>query len=140
VETAIRVIERMNGVSDTAKITPVGENAAMILRYMGDGQAAGISPKEVHDMIVAMEDADISADLVRTQLWRMAKRGLLKSKDGRYWRPRNDEAPDAETSEASNTTGPADGSQGGATHLHPEGSIPSGSTPSQDAIVADWED
>jgi len=29
---------------------------------------------------------DLNADLVRTQLWRMAKRGLLESDNGKYWR------------------------------------------------------
>src|SRR3712207_7993721 len=56
--------------------------------------------------------------------------------NGRYWKPESErprsekrEAPDAVASEASRNSGPADGSQGRATHLDPEGSIPSGSTP-----------
>lgn len=138
IETAIRVIERMSGADTAPSATAVGETGAIVLQYVGYGPEKGRTPKEIHEAIELIEGGDIGADNVRTQLWRMAKRGILQSEGGRYWR-KKEEASNAETSEASNSKGPADGSQGRATHLDPEGSIPSGSTPSQRTVRPPWE-
>jgi hypothetical protein len=87
---------------------------------------------------------DISADYVRTTLWRLAKRGVIESNNGLYWRVSaqeafgKTEAPGAQTPEASEVSGLADGSQGRATHLDPEGSIPSSSTPPR--FDPNWDD
>jgi hypothetical protein len=132
--TALRVVERFTGygTAAVAATTPVSDNGAIILKYVEDGEANGKAPKDVFEQVIA-DGHDLNADLIRTQLWRMAKRGTLATKDGRYWRPVSEAFPETElpsdepTSEGS-FSGPADGSQGRTSHPDPEGSIPSGST------------
>lgn len=69
----------------------------------------------------------------------ISSRGILQSKDGRYWKPKKEEASGDEP-KASNSMGPV-GREGGYPPSTPEGSIPSGSTPVQAASFdADLDD
>lgn len=112
-----------------------------LLRFIPFSADWAVAPKHVTSEVHQKGRTDLSADYIRTALWRMGQRGILESNgDGRYWRPRKNEAPDAETSEASETTGPVTGRERGYPPSTPEGSIPSGSTPSQPAAEVDWED
>lgn len=134
--TAIRVLERIEGIESTTTAPPaMNENAAAILKHVGYGRNEGRAPIQIFDALLGEGRHDLNADLVRTQLWRMSKRGTLESENGRYWKPEaerpkaeNVAAPDAETSEADNgTVGPLGGGSG-FPPASPEGSIPSGST------------
>lgn len=114
------------------------ENHALLYSYVPEGEASAISPKEVTDAIHATGRTDLNADYVRTVLWRMAQRNTLESRDGRYWRPTKKEEAPAEA-EASQFRGPV-GREVGYPPSTPEGSNPSGSTPSQAAEVDAWDD
>ena len=94
-ETAMRVLDRISGAKAPAATGIQSDNGALIWGFVGIGRKAAQAPKEV---IEALHTAghELGADLVRTQLWRMAKRGDLKSEDGVYWRPIRS-GPDAET-------------------------------------------
>lgn len=90
IETTIRVLQRFAGQGPSA--TPnnqPNENGAIILRYVGEGENEALAPKEIQERLTA-DGHDLNADLVRTQLWRMAKRGILESEDGKYWKPVSD--------------------------------------------------
>jgi hypothetical protein len=105
----------------------------MIFDQIPIGERYAVSPKEIIDA-VRSKGSNVTPDYVRTVLWRFADRGTVENTDGRYWRhpleQEKEEASDAETSEASETTGPV-GREGGYPPSTPEGSIPSGSTPVQ---------
>jgi len=100
-----------------------------------------MAPKDVTAALHASGRNDVTSDYVRTTLWRMAQRGLLKSNNGLYWRDTVEvegvAAPDAGTSRADNkTVGPHGGGEVFPADT-PEGSIPSGSTPSSPAPWGD---
>jgi hypothetical protein len=134
-DTALNVLTKHGYIDDedtkasgpSASVAP-NETHAFLLRFVPAGEIGAIAPKEVADMVRSHGRDDLDPDYIRTVLWRLAQRGVLMNKDGRYWRPRKDEAPDAETSEASNSTGPVTGRERGYPPSTPEGSIPSGST------------
>ena len=92
---------------------PLNDNYLLMLRHIPFRADWAVAPKYVTGEVHKKGREDLSADYIRTALWRMAKRGILESNDGRYWRPRKEEASDAETAEASKVRmGLADGSQG----------------------------
>lgn len=134
-ETAVRVFDRIsgNGPSPGPNAAATNENGTLIWSFVGIGEENGMAPKDVHEALVAAGH-DLNADLVRTQLWRMAKRETLASESGKYWRPvdsrksEEKKAPSDFDSEGAFEVGPDDGSQGSPSQLTPEGSIPSGST------------
>lgn len=144
--TAISVLTKHGYVAgDAGKQQPVvsaatgftNANHALLFISVPEGEQYAVSPKEVTDLVHRDGRADLTPDYIRTVLWRMADRGTLQSKDGRYWRPKKEEAP-AEA-EASNFMGPV-GRERGYPPSTPEGSTPSGSTPSQPEKETDWED
>lgn len=128
---AAPAITAQNGLNDTY---------SYLLRFVPFGEDLAIAPKEVTDMVRRDGRADLSGDYIRTALWRMGQRGVLEGNDGRYWRPKKEEAPDASTSGASETTGPVTGRERGYPPSTPEGSIPSGSTHVQAAYESDLDD
>jgi hypothetical protein len=123
------------------RVAGMNEAQALVYECTAFGEVSALAPKDVAAILHARGRDDLSSDYVRTTLWRLAQRGILKSENGLYWRPapaaENGSAPDVETSRAVDSAGLADGSQGRATHLDPEGSIPSSSTPPKIIIVPD---
>lgn len=86
-ETAIRVIERFaNAPASTSDGGGQSENGQLIYGYVKAGIKNAMAPKEIIDLLKA-DGHDLGDDLVRTQLWRMAKRKELRKEDGRYFRP-----------------------------------------------------
>lgn len=118
-----------------AKIGDLNETQNLVLLSVPANSARAVAPKDVTQQLHALGYPDISADYVRTTLWRLAKRQLLANDNGLYWRTSGDEAenvaaPDARAPRAVNeSTGPV-GREGGYPPSTPEGSIPSGSTQS----------
>lgn len=139
--TAYRVLVKLGHIedggtpADTTPSTGANEKQAIVLELVPFGEQYAVAPKDVTAILHNRGLEDITADYVRTTLWRFAQRNVLQSGDGLYWR-RTPElnsvaAPDAETSRADNeSTGPATGRGTGFPPTPPEGSIPSGSTPS----------
>jgi hypothetical protein len=93
-ETAIRVLERLTEpkVPSTAAASQ-SDNGQLIYGYVGIGRQNACAPKEIIEAMRA-DGHDLGDDLIRTQLWRMAKRNELQKSEGRYWRPviRKDES------------------------------------------------
>lgn len=87
-ETAIKVIERLSGLPLSIAGVGVGSGdvGAAILAHVVAGRENGRAPKDIYDALMSEGRADLNADQIRTQLWRMAKRGVLHSENGRYWR------------------------------------------------------
>lgn len=85
-DTAIRVLEKLSGLAAPAAPVQPNENGALILKFVGHGESEALAPKDIVDRLSAAGH-ELNADLVRTQLWRMAKRGALESENGKYWRP-----------------------------------------------------
>lgn len=83
--TAIRVLERLSG-SPSALTTSAGDVGAAILAHTKEGPENGRAPKDIFEALCAEGRDDLNPDQIRTQLWRMAKRGILQSEGGRYWR------------------------------------------------------
>lgn len=140
---AMRVLAK-HGYIDTDAVAPsntnrhagLNEQQSQVYECTGYGEIVGLAPKDVVGMLHSKGIDNLSADYVRTTLWRLAQRGLLQSQNGLYWRPgapdaANVEAPDAKTSEASEVSGPVTGRERGYPPSTPEGSIPSGSTQSR---------
>lgn len=111
-ETALRVVERLTGATAQAGASSSqSENGQLIYGFVGEGPEAAKLPKEIIEDLRKAGHA-LGDDLVRTQLWRMARRKELHKHDGRYFRPvakefsyedifdENEEAPDAEATEA----------------------------------------
>lgn len=127
------------GAAETEAVT-AGRGAemnalqAVVIACVPGSGSPGITPKNVTAILHTAGRPDVSGDYVRTTLWRMAQRGVLKSENGQYWRietpdAENVEAPDALTPRANNeSTGPDTGRGTGFPPTPPEGSIPSGST------------
>jgi hypothetical protein len=145
-DTALNVLTKHGYIEDEAHpaagigaAVATNETHMYLLKFVPEGEIGAIAPKEVADIVRSTGRNDLDPDYIRTVLWRLAQRGILMNKDGRYWRPKKDEAPDAEASEASNSMGPV-GREGGYPPSTPEGSIPSGSTPVQAADEGDLDD
>src|SRR6185437_13066836 len=85
--TAIRVIERFAapGASQSASGAQ-SDNGQLIYGFIGVGRANARAPKDIIEAMRA-DGHELGHDLVRTQLWRMARRNELQKADGRYWRP-----------------------------------------------------
>lgn len=142
--TALRVLVKLGHIeddsgaaSDEIEAATANERQSLVLDQVPEGQQYAVAPKDVTSALHALGLTDITADYVRTTLWRFAQRELLKNADGLYWRAitpdtENVTAPDARTSEADNFMGPATGRGTGFPPTPPEGSIPSGSTPPSD--------
>lgn len=109
--TAARVFERLTeAVTPSSSAAAQSDNGQLIYGFVGVGRENAGAPKEIIDALKAAGH-DLNDDLVRTQLWRMAKRNELRKDDGRYWRPVDlaagevleadkETAPNAETSRA----------------------------------------
>jgi hypothetical protein len=145
-DVAVNVLTKHGYIEDEAHpaagigaAVATNETHMYLLKFGPEGEIGAIAPKEVADIVRSTGRNDLDPDYIRTVLWRLAQRGILMNKDGRYWRPKKDEAPDAEASEASNSMGPV-GREGGYPPSTPEGSIPSGSTPVQAADEGDLDD
>lgn len=112
----------------------MNDDQSVVLGFVPKGQPFALSPKEVVTELHDSGRDDLSADYVRTTLWRFAKRGVLKSESGLYWWPsaasraEDVAAPDAKTSGADNGSVGPHGGGSGFPSTSPEGSIPSGST------------
>lgn len=151
--TTLRVMADITGESvlqSASGAIAAGSRQFHILQLLGTGIGRSKAPAEIFEAYNLIGDEDINADTFRTTIWRMkgkrfkvdAETFTVRSDGGHYWKdlvPDHETAPGAETPEADDFTGLADGSQGGATHLHPEGSIPSSST-SVKAPVSDFDD
>lgn len=121
-DCAYTVLIKHGYIKDAAGHEPAGaamnETQALVLSCVPYGEVFAIAPKDVANMLHARGRDDITADYVRTTLWRLAKREILKSEGGLYWRPgkpdlENVAAPDAETSRAGNgRVGPHGGGTG----------------------------
>jgi hypothetical protein len=81
---ALRVFERASGGASTDSAASLGPTSEAILKHVGVGRANATAPK---DIVTALEASGtpMGGDLVRTQLWRLEKRGVLRKQDGRYW-------------------------------------------------------
>ena len=91
--TAVRVIERLfEAKSPSSTAAAQSDNGQLIYSYVGVGRQNAGAPKDIIDALRAAGH-DLNDDLVRTQLWRMAKRNELRKGDGRYWRPQDSDAP-----------------------------------------------
>lgn len=128
--TAPKVRKRRRGLS------PVWRELLQIVEHLGKfnydhlARAASIMKHE------------INRDTLRSQMSAYRQSGLVVSVDDGWFEltdegrkavglePKKVEAPDAETSEASEELGPVTGRERGYPPSTPEGSIPSGSTPS----------
>lgn len=92
IETAIRVLERFaNQGAKPVSSSSTSDNGQLIYGYVGYGPDNAMPPRGIIEKLNA-GGHDLGDDLVRTQLWRMAKRGELENSDGRYWRPVNENA------------------------------------------------
>lgn len=144
VRTALKVLVGMGLAEAPAELAEgaaapdaLNDNQAAVIAMVPDSEERAQQPKQIIETL-ALIGPELNGDYVRTVLWRAAKRGIIHNKNGLYWRDK-EEAPGCKP-EASDNSGPVDGSQGAAWHHSPEGSIPSGSTPSQPAEEVDWED
>ena len=91
IDTALRVLHRIAGdATPTGSSSPTSDNGATILNFVGLGEDEAKAPKEIFEAL-CLAGHDLNADLVRTQLWRMAKRGLIESENGKYWRAKDDD-------------------------------------------------
>lgn len=147
--TAYRVLVKLGHIeavqAATEEVGAVGANEKqnLVLSLVPEGEQHSVAPRDVTQNLHQRGLEDITADYVRTTLWRFAQRGVLKSADGLYWRSspvavENVAAPDAETSRADNeSTGPATGRGTDYPPTPPEGSIPSGSTPPRSSPYSD---
>lgn len=137
-QTALRVLSKLGVTASVpdADISNLSDAHATIVEVVPYGKARGLAPKDVWYKLNAAGETEMSADYVRTTLWRLAKKGELGSADGVYWRETEQEieASDDHSPEASNGTGPV-GRENGFPPTPPEGSTPSGSTPVQSP---DW--
>jgi hypothetical protein len=123
------VFEKATGAGTVA----LNEDQTLVLDSVPYGEQFATPPRDVVNIIHAGGRDDLSGDYIRTTLWRLARRDILKSANGLYWRPltsENVEAPDAHATEASDDLGPVTGRGRVFPAKPPEGSIPSGSTPS----------
>ena len=146
--TTIRVLERLSGQSEQSPQAPLSDTATTILQYLGFGESAGRTPKEVFDAIEIIEGEGMSADLVRTNLWRLAKRGVIESQNSRYWRPES-ERPEKKTPGAATPGvvehGPEAELEGSLAAQHPAANRESvGSNPTRSALGSNlpnsWDD
>jgi hypothetical protein len=144
-DTAINVLTKHGYIQGDVEQAPmdkpveVNETYALLLRFLPRGEHMAMAPKQITELMIS-KGYELDPDYVRTALWRMAQRDILINRDGRYWWPRpKEEAPDAETSEASESTGLA-GHGGSDCQPASESSSLSRSTPSQTVQVADWDD
>jgi hypothetical protein len=122
---------------DVPTAADMNEAQSVVLSFVPKGESAAASPKDIISELHNAGRDDLTADYIRTTLWRFAKRGALKSDNGMYWWPPAATkaeivaAPDAETSEADNASAGPLGGERGFPPTTPEGSNPSGSTSSQ---------
>lgn len=96
VQTAIRVVTEITGqiappvkpqdVEEGKSSRPASEKKALMLDLIGVGQSKGKQPAEVHAALRNRNIFDISIEVVRTTLWRAAKKGEIGSGDGYYWK------------------------------------------------------
>lgn len=144
--TTVRVMAEITGetLTDSTPVEAQGRPRHIVM-LLPEGEENGAGPSEIFENYRRLGADDVSPDTFRATLWRM-KNGIyfmrdrgswvIRSSDGRYWKEsitHKDEAPDAETSGASETTGPVTGRERGYPPSTPEGSIPSGSTHVQPA-------
>lgn len=143
-QTALRVMADITGESVSAGkggSASIGARQMTILQSLGTGMERSKPPADIFVEYKMSDGDDISADTFRTTIWRMKNKTfavndeafVVRAQEGMYWKDLvrlfgDKKASGAETPEANDFMGLADGSQGGATHLHPEGSIPSSST------------
>ena len=161
IETAIRVIERFsNQAGKPVSGGGASDNGQLIYGFVGVGPERALPPKDIIEKLRA-GGHDLGDDLVRTQLWRMAKRGELENNEGRYWRPVTEnadvddidsldkgEAPNADRAGASSRVGRVAELEGpGKTEQHPfRNGENVGSSPTPPASVVEevpsrgWDD
>lgn len=102
----------------------LNENQSAVLSCVPFGEENAVAPKTIIDTLEFTGQA-LNGDYVRTVLWRAAtKRNLIRSKNGLYWRDKEEAPAEAE---ASRNSGPV-GRERGYPPSTPEGSTPSGST------------
>lgn len=88
-ETAIRVLVKMGLAADEDIETPANANVThgqeQILSVLSDAPERGLSPRAVL-LALRAQGVALSADYVRTALWRLAKRGAIATANSNYWR------------------------------------------------------
>jgi hypothetical protein len=89
IETTLRVLGELSGESDDKASAESGAVVSQrqhnILRIMPVGKENGQSPLDLHMMYTAIF-GEISIDVFRTTIWRMAKSSQLCSEHGKYWK------------------------------------------------------
>ena len=99
-ETAIRVLVKMGLApdEDTDATANVGvtHGQELILSVLSDMPEQGMSPRAVLLALKAKGNA-LSADYVRTALWRLAKRNAIATANSMYWRLPSAGGPQTET-------------------------------------------
>lgn len=145
VRTALKVLVSMGlaeapatMADDAPSADALSENQAAVIAMVPQGEDAAQPPKTIIEL-VNLIGPELNGDYVRTVLWRAAKRGIIHNKNGLYWREK-EEAPGLPP-EASESLGPVTGRREPSSSTPSEGSIPSGSTPPQETVVAvPWDD
>ena len=143
-ETALKVLARLGLAPGVVAEPPKGGTGTrdVVFDHLSFTEEGGLQPKELHDALTAEGITYITADNVRTILYRMHGKGQVRSKDGKYWRddlvidgegadeptePSTQQQSEAEASNkneapSSNATGASDVSLGGGTNA-PEARI-----------------
>lgn len=148
IAVAMKVLAKLGYIEDpeavastnTNRVVGMNEAQSLVYQYVGCGEVGAMAPKDVTSILHSTGRDDLSADYVRTTLWRLAQRGYLKNEGGLYWRPEpakaeNVAAPGAETPRAVNESAGPHGGGSVFPASSPEGSIPSGSTPPKRGFV-----
>lgn len=149
--TTMRVLIKHGYMPDDADlpvVTPktgdMNERQLLVYSSVPIGEQRAIAPKLITEALHADGYVEITADYVRTTLWRLGQRNTLQVRNGLYWREPDEaekvEAPGAETPRASEELGPVTGRERGYPPSTPEGSIPSGSTPSRPLVLQEDHD
>ncbi len=143
---AMRVLAK-HGYMDSESVAPanmnrqtgLNEKQALVFSCVPHGEDRAVAPKFVTDVLNFDDHTDITGDYVRTTLWRLAQRGMLRNANGLYWRAESAEAENVATPGVfapgadNGIAGPLGGERGYPPSA-PEGSIPSGSTLSPEAL------
>ncbi len=83
--TALKVLERLILGTQSEERPNQSDSGSIIFQYVPTGRANAAAPREIIDRM-RHDGKALGDDLVRTQLWRMSKRGELLKADGKYWR------------------------------------------------------
>jgi hypothetical protein len=113
-ETALRVLVKLGlapevECADDDLSESMTDTQSLLLGAIPYGIANAAAPKDVYATLRAKGNHGVTADYVRTALWRLKKRGIIDGDSRHYWRtdaspatkqPENEAAPNAEALEA----------------------------------------